>query len=260
MIPLIGLGTNIYKSKNIIEKAIKLGYRHFDSASYYNNAEVLIPISLSDINRKEFFITSKIWDNEKGILKTKYAVLEQLKRSNLKYFDLLLIHTPNGYGNIEAYKCLMELKDEGYIKNIGVSNFNKRQIEKLLDLGLEKPFVNQIEHNLLNQQNDLINYNKSMGINTTGWSPLGKGDKNYFNDKKLELLSKKYNKSIVQIILRWTIQKNISCLVCSTNENRLKENIDIFDFILEEEDILYLNSLNENNTCTKECDFDVELI
>lgn len=246
----IALGTNILqgeKGKKILKNAFLYGYRHIDTASYYNNINIIGP--LINYSRKDFFLTSKLWTEEHGYENAKNCVFRELKKGNLNYIDQFLIHSPLGGKNIETFQALKDLQREKYIKNVGVSNFSIEQLELLREEGLV-PSVNQIELNPYNQQKELVKYCKHNNIQVFGWSPLYKGGL-VLQDVVLLELAKKYQKTIGQIIIKWIIMKNCGVVTLSTISERLIENLHIGDWILDYEDIEKINTLDIGEPCYK---------
>lgn len=250
-IPVIGYGEFLVNSNDCIDNtivAINNGYLHIDTAQIYGNEiEVGKAINFSKIDRNKLFITTKVWVTSMGYEKAKKSIYESLKKMNLEYLDLVLIHQPYGdyYG---AWRALEELYDEQKIRAIGVSNFT---LERLADLTWHsriKPMVNQIEISPLIFPTKMIDFCAKNNIVLEAWSPLGGQARKelLLNDKNLLKIAKKKNKSIPQIILRWLIQQNIVVLVKSSNASRIKENIDIFDFELTDEEIKIINEMNKN--------------
>lgn len=249
-IPQLGLGTWLLKDKcyDTILTALKSGYRHIDSAEIYFNDEAIgKAIKDSKIPRKEIFITTKIWPNNYRKDKLRKSVEKALKQMDIEYLDLVLLHKNIGRYK-EAWETLIELKKEGKIKSIGVSSFKKKQLEELINMNSVIPAVNQIECHPFSQREDDIKFMEEHGIRTEAWFPLGHGNKKIMNHPLFVELAKKYNKSPVQIILKWHIQRNHIIFPGSTNPEHIKSNIDIFDFEIEKEDMDKIKSLDKNKS------------
>lgn len=243
----IGFGT--YKSGDdeetakIIKNALNLGYKMIDTASFYNN-EVGIGngIKESGIDRKDIFIVTKLWNDDHGYDNTIEAFNKSLNNLQVDYIDLYLIHWPNKL-NAETWRAFEHLYETGKVKAIGVCNFKVEHLEELKKTAKIMPMVNQVEIHPFSTKNNIINYCKDNNIKVVAWSPISRG-RVLSNDLMIDL-SQKYKKSIVQIVLRWHMQKGVIPIPKSSNENRIKENIDIFDFEISSEDMKAIDSLDE---------------
>ena len=235
-IPILGFG--VYQipkeeTKEVVISAIKAGYRHIDTAqAYLNEAEVGEAIQNCGVSREELFVTTKVWVENVSYDKAKESILASLKRMQLDYLDLVLIHQPYNdvYG---AWRAMCELKKEGKIRSIGVSNFN---YDKLVDLGVftgEMPAVNQIELNPFHQQKEKVEILKEENVALEAWAPFAEGRNNIFTNPVLEKIAKKHNKSVAQVIIRYFVEQNIVVLAKSTKPVRMKENLNVFDFTLD---------------------------
>ena len=246
-IPSIGFGT--YKSGDdeetakIIKNALNLGYKMIDTASFYNN-EVGIGngIKESGIDRKDIFIVTKLWNDDHGYDNTIEAFNKSLNNLQVDYIDLYLIHWPNKL-NAETWRAFEYLYEVGKIKAIGVCNFKIEHLEELKKTAKIMPMVNQVEIHPFSTKNNIINYCKDNNVKVVAWSPISRG--RVLSNELMIDLSQKYKKSIVQIVLRWHMQKGVIPIPKSSNENRIKENIDIFDFEISSEDMKAIDSLDE---------------
>lgn len=246
-IPSIGFGT--YKSGDdeetakIIKNALNLGYKMIDTASFYNN-EVGIGngIKESGIDRKDIFIVTKLWNDDHGYDNTIEAFNKSLNNLQVDYIDLYLIHWPNKL-NAETWRAFEHLYETGKVKAIGVCNFKVEHLEELKKTAKIMPMVNQVEIHPFSTKNNIINYCKDNNIKVVAWSPISRG--RVLSNELMIDLSQKYKKSIVQIVLRWHMQKGVIPIPKSSNENRIKENIDIFDFEISSEDMKAIDSLDE---------------
>lgn len=246
-IPSIGFGT--YKSGDdeetakIIKNALNLGYKMIDTASFYNN-EVGIGngIKESDIDRKDIFIVTKLWNDDHGYDNTIEAFNKSLNNLQVDYIDLYLIHWPNKL-NAETWRAFEHLYETGKVKAIGVCNFKVEHLEELKKTAKIMPMVNQVEIHPFSTKNNIINYCKDNNIKVVAWSPISRG--RVLSNELMIDLSQKYKKSIVQIVLRWHMQKGVIPIPKSSNENRIKENMDIFDFEISSEDMKAIDSLDE---------------
>ena len=246
-IPQLGFGVYCIppqETEKYVLEALKIGYRHIDTAHMYGNEkEVGSAIKKSGIKREEIFITSKLWITEYGEGVTLPAINKMLKRLGLDYIDLVLLHFPlKDY--IGAYKDLEKAYEEGKVKSIGISNFENKKFEELCDMAKIKPVINQIEFHPYFQQNDLKNRMDKYNTKLEAWAPLGHALTNIFKEEIITKLSEKYKKTPAQIILRWDIQRGIITIPKSQNLDRIKENFQIFDFELTEDEIKEINSLD----------------
>ncbi|PLK43007.1 aldo/keto reductase [Emticicia sp. TH156] len=246
--PLLGLGVyDMYKkeAEQAVLYALETGYRLIDTASMYRNeTEIGNAVNQSGINRKELFITTKVNNDEQGYEKTLRAFDASLQKMNLDYVDLYMVHWPIKLTRKFTWKALERLYNEGRAKAIGVANY---LIPFLDELGIEAtvmPAVNQVEFSPYLFQEELLNYCREKNIQLQAYSPLVRGQR--MNDPKLLSVAQKYNKTPAQIILRWAMQLGISTIPKSANPERLKENFDVFDFEINQEDISFISSFNEN--------------
>lgn len=240
-LPVLGFGvyqiSNSEEAIQSVKTAIKSGYRHIDTAAVYmNEREVGQAIKESEVPREDLFITSKLWVQDAGYENAKKAFYRTLERLNLDYLDLYLIHQP--YSDVHgSWRALEELYEEGKIKAIGVSNFAPDRLMDLISYNKIKPMVNQIEVNVFNQQHDAVEFNKAQNVITQAWSPFAQGIKDIFKNEKLQKIGDKYNKSIAQVMTKWLLQRDIAIVAKSVKQERMKENLDVFDFELSPEDI-----------------------
>ena len=248
--PAIGFGT--YKSGNedetaeIVSYALKVGYRQIDTASFYGN-EIGIGkgIKNSGIDREEIFIATKLWNDEHGYENTIKACNESLKKLQVEYLDLYLIHWPNEL-NAETWRALEYLYQCGKVKAIGVCNFKIGHLEELKKTAQIMPMVNQIEIHPLSAKEEMLQYCQKNNIQLVAWSPIMRG--RVFSNELIIGLSEKYKKTIAQIILRWHVQRGVIPIPKSSNKERIKENLNIFDFEISNEDMKIINSLNESDS------------
>ena len=250
MIPQLGLG--VFKVqvaddlKRAVAEALKDGYRHFDTATIYHNEEWLgEALAQSDVKREDLFITSKVWNSNTTYDETIAAFHESLKKLQTDYLDLYLIHWPSeGYN--EKWRAMESLYNDGLIKSIGVSNFEKPHLEKLMTTATIKPTVDQIETHPYFQQKELHEYLKSLDIVHEAWGPLGQGKSNVLEDPVLTKIAEDHNKTVAQVILRWHLQRDIIVIPKSVHEERIAQNIDVFDFTLTEEEMSMIASIDKN--------------
>lgn len=251
-IPSIGFGT--YKSGDdeetakIIKNALNLGYKMIDTASFYNN-EVGIGngIKESGIDRKDIFIVTKLWNDDHGYDKTIEAFNNSLKRLQVEYLDLYLIHWPNKL-NAETWRAFEDLYKAGKVKAIGVCNFKIGHLEELKKTAKIMPMVNQVEVHPQSSKNEMLNYCIENNIQLIAWSPIMRGK--LFTNELMLNLSEKYQKSVAQVILRWHIQRGVIPIPKSSNKTRIKENLNVFDFEISNEDMKSIYMLNEGNNAS----------
>ena len=244
-IPMIGLGIYQLNDEDIIVKAIdEVGYRLIDTARMYGNEKILgRAIRRCKTKREELFITTKVYTPDRGYEKTKLAIKDSLKNLGLDYIDLILIHEPYREGT-EMYNALEEALSEGIVKSIGISNYNKNQYLDLLEHCNVAPAVNQVEAHVFYTRQELQKVLEQHGTVMEAWSPLAAGKNNIFNNEILRKIGEKYNKRPAQIALKYLLSKKMVIIPKSENIERLKQNIDLFDFELTNEDIEKIETLD----------------
>jgi diketogulonate reductase-like aldo/keto reductase len=249
-IPCIGFGTwqtSDGQTVDSVKNAIEIGYRHIDTAAVYENEKgVGQGIRESGIDRKELFITSKLWNTHRGYEPALKAFETSLKNLELDYIDLYLIHWPSNKANgstVNSYtwRAFEKLYKEGLIKSIGVSNFLEHHLRSLLFNAEIVPAVNQIEFHPGQMQSEVVSFCKSNDILVAAWSPLGTG--RMLNDHTLIGIAAKYRKSVAQICIRWILQNDILPIPKSVTPARIRENIDVFDFEISDADIQIINAI-----------------
>lgn len=253
-IPKIGFGTwqmeNNQETIDIVKHAIEVGYRHIDTAAMYRNEEsVGKAIKESGVAREDLFITTKLGNKDHGYELTKKAIDHSLEQLGVEYIDLYLIHWPNPIDfrdrwaetNAESWKAMEEAQSEGKIRTLGVSNFMPRHLDALLDKVSVKPTVNQILLNPSEMQPEVVSKNKEYDILSEAYSPLGTGK--IFEINELKELAKKYEKTVAQLVLRWSLQNGFLPLPKTVTFERVTENADIFDFKITEKDMELISSL-----------------
>lgn len=248
-IPQVGLGVyqvNPEKVYDTVTSALDIGYRHIDTASYYDNEEgVGQAIVDAGIDREDLFVTTKVWNDEQGYNETLKAFDRSLNRLKLDEVDLYLIHWPIKDVFHETWEALEHLYKKGRVKAIGVSNFLAHHLESLIAHAEEKPVINQIEcHPKLIQQ-ETIDYCQANNIKIESWAPLGRS--HYLDDPLIQKLAHKYEKTPAQIMLRWHIENEFIIIPRSTNESRQRENIQIFDFSLTDEEVKQVTDLEKED-------------
>ena len=243
------LGYGVYQvTKEECERcvldALDVGYRAIDTAqSYFNEAEVGDALQKSCIDRKEIFLTTKVWIEHYGYEQAKESVLQSMEKLKTDYIDLVLLHQPfaDYYG---AYRALEDLYEEGKLRAIGVSNFYPDRLVDLASFARIKPMVNQIETHPLNQQIEAHEWLKKYGVIHEAWAPFGEGRGNMFTNPVLQEIGKKYNKTVAQVILRWQLQRGIVIIPKSTHKERMAQNLNVFDFTLTSEDMQAIAALD----------------
>lgn len=243
------LGYGVYQTppeetEKCVLEAIKNGYRSIDTAQAYNNEEgVGNAITKCGLPREELFITTKIWITNAGYEKAKKSIDESLKKLKTDYVDLLLIHQPFGdyYG---TYRAMEEAYSQGKARAIGVSNFYPDRFIDIAHFANIKPAVNQIETHVFQQQKVAKKYLEKHGTQIMSWGPFAEGKNDYFNNPTLKEIGKAHKKTTAQIALRFLLQSNVVLIPKSTHENRMKENIDIFDFELSADEMKKIETLD----------------
>jgi 2,5-diketo-D-gluconate reductase A len=247
-IPILGFGvfqiTDPIECERSVVDAIQSGYSHIDTAASYQNEEAVgRGIKQSGIARDKLFITTKLWIQSNGYAGTLKAFENSLKRLQLEYVDLYLIHQPFGdvYGE---WRAMEELYQQGKVRAIGVSNFQPDRIIDLMIHNKITPAVNQIEVNPFQQQIETQKFLQDNSIQTEAWAPFAEGKNNIFQNELLLSIAAKYNKSAAQIILRWVVQRGIVVLAKSVRKERMSENINVLDFELSAEDMAAITTLD----------------
>ncbi|MBR4925969.1 MAG: aldo/keto reductase [Prevotella sp.] len=255
LIPQPGFGTFMTKDGEeaiqAVRWAVETGYRHIDTAAIYNNEKgVGEGIRQCGVSREELFVTSKVWNSERGYDKTLKAFDKTMNDLGLDYLDLYLIHWPANerqFGkkasklNQETWRAMEKLYEEGRIKAIGVSNFMPHHIERLIEKATVKPAVNQIEFHPGLLQKECVEFCKEQEITVEAWSPLGRGELIF--DELLMGLAEKYGSTVAQLIIRWVMQHDIVPLVKSTKQTRIEENFQVFDFEISSEDMQRIDEM-----------------
>ena len=250
--PLLGFGvfqiTDAAECERAVIDAINTGYRLIDTAaSYQNETQVGNALKQTGVARSELFVTTKLWLQDTNYAGAKAQFERSLNRLQLDYVDLYLIHQP--YGDVHgAWRAMEELQQAGKIRAIGVSNFHPDRLADLIAFNSVVPAVNQIEVNPFNQQLHAVAWMQSRGIQPEAWAPFAEGKNGIFTNETLVEIGNKYNKSVGQVILRWLVQRGIVPVVKSANPVRMKENLDIFNFVLSEEEMKQIATLDTGHT------------
>lgn len=255
-IPCVGFGT--FKAKGdvcteAVKTALKTGYTHLDCAAvYHNEVEVGEGIQQAKIARDKLFVTSKVWNTERGYKKTREAAQKTCLDLKLDYLDLYLIHWPASEKqfpdswrdlNADTWRALQDLKKDGIVRSIGISNFNVRYLEALLKDTNSIPSINQMEFHPGYPQKEVHALCKKHNILLEAWSPLARG--RIFDNPLLKELAQKYNKTIAQISLKWVLQLDVLPLPKTVTAERIIENTDIFDFTLNQDEVQAILDMDE---------------
>ena len=248
--PILGFGVFQVKDLDECERsvvdAIETGYRLIDTAQSYENEEAVgKAIKRSGVTREDLFITTKVWIQSNGYEGTKKAFENSLKRLQLDYLDLYLIHQPFGdvYGE---WRAMQELYKEGRTRAIGVSNFHPDRLIDLITHNEIVPAVNQIETHPFHQQIETQKFLQENNVQIESWGPFAEGKNNLFHNELLASVGKKYNKTIAQVVIRWLTQRGIVAIPKSVRKERMEENFNIFDFELSAEDMESIKTLDTN--------------
>jgi len=245
--PMLGYGVyQVTKDEceRCVLEALHTGYRLIDTAqNYFNEEEVGNAIVKSGIPREEIFLTSKVWVEHYGYEETKESVYESMRKLQTEYIDLMLLHQPfsDYYG---AYHALEELYQEGVLKAIGVSNFYPDRLVDIANFANIVPMVNQVETHVLNQQTEAKKWMDKYEVQIEAWAPFGEGKGGLFENPVLVEIGAKYNKTPAQVMLRWNIQRGVIVLPKSTHLERMKQNFNVFDFALSDDDMTAIAALD----------------
>ena len=261
--PILGFGVfqidDMKECEEAVYNALKAGYRLIDTAAAYGNEEAVgRAIKRSGIPREEIFVTTKLWVSDANYEKAKLAFETSLKKLDLEYIDLYLIHQPfnDVYG---AWRAMTELYKEGKIKAIGVSNFYPDRLVDFIMNNEVVPAVNQVETHPFNQQVKANEIMKKYGVQIESWGPFAEGKNGIFTNEILSEIGKKYNKSVAQVILRWLIQRDVVVIPKSVRKERIEENFNVFDFELNSEDMEKISELDKKESLFLNHD-DVEIV
>lgn len=249
--PILGYG--VYQiPQDICERcvldALQVGYRSLDTAqSYFNEEQVGSAIEKSGIPREEIFLTTKVWIEHYGYEQAKASVLESMEKLRTDYLDLVLLHQPfaDYYG---VYRALEDLYEAGKLRAIGISNFYPDRMVDIASFARIRPLVNQIEVHPLHQQAEAKQWLDKYGIQMEAWAPFGEGRGGLFTNPALTQIGAKYGKTAAQVMLRWHIQRGIAVIPKSTHIERMRENLEVFDFALTREDMAAVAALDQRQS------------
>ncbi|AYF93045.1 aldo/keto reductase [Apilactobacillus bombintestini] len=247
--PMEGFGTYKLTDQATMDEAIKTafdsGYRLFDTAQFYNNEKLLgNSIKKLELNRNEIFLTTKIPEPKQGYQSTLDAIDESLANLQTDYIDLLLVHWPIHSQFFDTWRAFEDAKKAGKVKSIGVSNYHQTHLDLLKTQANEMPVVNQIEVHPYLTQKSMIDANNNENILTQAWSPMGRGAT--LNDATIQEIAKAHGKSVAQIILRWHLQNGVAIIPKSSTPARIRENADIYDFQLSDNEMKSIDDLNKD--------------
>ena len=249
--PILGYGVyQVTKDEceRCVSDALKVGYRHIDTAqAYFNEEEVGAAIAKSGIPRDEIFITTKVWIDNYGYEKTKKSIAESLRKLKTDYIDLVLLHQPfsDYYG---AWRALEELYRDKKIRTIGISNFYADRMIDFVAFNEVKPMVNQMKTHIFNQQKELKKWADKYNVQLEAWGPFGEGRDGIFENPTVSEIAAKYGKTPAQVMLRWNIQRGVVVIPKSTHIERMEENFNVFDFKLADEDMAKISELDKNKS------------
>jgi 2,5-diketo-D-gluconate reductase A len=250
--PILGFGVfqipEAEECERSVYEAIQTGYRLIDTAASYMNEEAVGKgIKRSNVPREELFITTKLWVQDAGYDSAKKAFEKSLKRLQLDYLDLYLIHQP--YGDVHgAWRAMEELYQQGKIKAIGISNFQPDRVMDLIIHNKIVPAVNQVETHPFHQQVETQKFLNENNVQMQSWGPFAEGKNDLFKNETLLSIGKKYKKSVAQVVLRWLIQRNVIAIPKSVRKERMEENFNVFDFQLDEKDMQAIVSLDQKTS------------
>ena len=249
-VKMLQLGYGVYQitqdeCERCVLDALEVGYRSIDTAqAYFNEEQVGTAIKKSGIERKNIFLTTKVWIEHYGYEEAKKSVLESMQKLHTDYLDLCLLHQPfsDYYG---AWRALEELYDEGKIRAIGVSNFYPDRLVDICSFARIKPMVNQVENHPFNQQTEAKKWMDKYGVQIEAWAPFGEGRGNLFTNSTLVEIGTKYGKTAAQVMLRWHLQRGVVVIPKSVHKERMADNFNVFDFTLSDEDMDKIAALDK---------------
>jgi 2,5-diketo-D-gluconate reductase A len=246
--PVLGFGVYQIAEAQACERcvidAIQTGYRLIDTAASYTNEEAVGKgIRQSGVSRRDLFVTTKLWVQDTGFERTQQAIDKSLRRLQLEYLDLYLIHQP--YGDVHgSWRAMEDAYRQGKLRAIGVSNFHPDRLMDIQGFNAIAPAVNQVEVNPFQQQLDGATFMKGLGVQAQAWAPFAEGRNHLFQNEVLVDIGARHGKSVGQVVLRWLIQRGIAALAKSVRKERMAENLAVFDFELEESDMARIAALD----------------
>lgn len=249
--PMVGYGVyqvTPQECDRCVLDALQVGYRSLDTAqSYFNEEQVGSAIRKSGVPRQEIFLTTKVWVEHYGYESARASVLQSMEKLHTDYLDLVLLHQPFGdyYG---AYRALEDLYDQGKVRAIGVSNFYPDRLVDIASFARIRPMVNQVEIHPYHQQAEAKAWMEKYGVQPEAWAPFGEGRGGLFDDPVLAAIARQYGKAPAQVILRWHLQRGVVIIPKSTHIERMRQNLDVFDFTLSEEDMAAIAALDKKQS------------
>jgi len=245
--PIVGFGVFQIADPNECERsvvdAIECGYRLIDTAASYMNEEAVgHGLRRSGVARGDLFVTTKLWVQDTGYERTRHAIDKSLRRLQLDYLDLYLIHQP--FGDVHgSWRAMEEALKIGKVRAIGLSNFDPDRLMDIKAFNEIAPAVNQVEVNPFHQQTEAIEFMRDNAVQAEAWAPFAEGRNNLFHNEILVEIGRKHGKSVGQVVLRWLVQRNIVALAKSVRKERIAENLNIFDFDLDDSDMARIPAL-----------------